>query len=399
MIQQAEHEFLVKATHDELSRQSYISDLRMYLLNTIGAGLQDVYDRKVRPAFEAEHGRPPRNGDEVLRGMLKDEYCKTWSSMVRATQEMIYDSVIPSVERAQPGLNERVRAANQRPTLGSLELDPTVEVPRYVSAVDVHCKPGNYHKEHTAGGDASQGALCDRSLFVYQAGAAGPNCDSNGRTIAEAVRHRWPEFKPHKILDIGCTIGNNTLPYLDVFPEAELHAIDVSAPCLRYGHARAQALGKAVHFHQMNAEQMNFADSSFDLIVSCILFHEVSRAALQKIMKECHRILRPGGLAIHLEGPRTADLDPYYAFYYKWDGRFNNEPCLETWGETDIRKVAKEVGFESSGYVELAIPDYCMTPRAKFIQAATAREPVKKRSAGHWGEEDLCLPLYAMWKQ
>ena len=397
MVEQAEHEFLVKGTHDEVNRWSYVSDLRMYLLNTIGAGLHDVYERKVRPTFEAEHGRSPRDGDEVMRGMLANGYCKAWSSMVRSTQELLFDAIIPSVEGAQPQLNERIRAANEKPTLGSLELDPTVTVPRYVSAVDVHCMPGNYHAEHAAN-DASQGALLDRSLFVYQAGAAGPNCDSNGRTIAETIRHRWPDFKPRKILDLGCTIGSNTLPYLDVFPQAELHAIDVAAPCLRYGHARAQALGKAVHFHQMSAEQLKFADSSFDLIVSCILFHEVSRASLQNIMKECYRVLRPGGLTLHMEGPRTADLDPYYAFYYNWDGHFNNEPCLVAWGETDLKKVAEAAGFDSSTYVELAVPDYYAAPRKAFVQAVTSREVTKKHSAGHWGEEDLSLPVYGIWK-
>jgi ubiquinone/menaquinone biosynthesis C-methylase UbiE len=217
--------------------------------------------------------------------------------------------------------------------------------------------------------------------------------------MAEAINCRWPDFKPRKILDVGCTIGNNTLPYLDVFPEAELHAIDVAAPCLRYGHARAQALGKKVHFHQMNAEQMKFADSSFDLVVSCILFHEVSGAALQRVMSECHRVLRPGGLALHLEGPRTADLDPYHAFYYYWDGRFNNEPCLEEWGKADLRKTAEAAGFDPGSYVELAVPDYYSAPRTRFVAAATSGEGIKKRSAGHWGEEDLSLPLYAMWKR
>ncbi|MCL6753034.1 methyltransferase domain-containing protein [Nostoc sp. CCCryo 231-06] len=61
------------------------------------------------------------------------------------------------------------------------------------------------------------------------------------------------------------SIGNSTLPYVDGFPDAEVHAIDVGAPMLRYAHARAESLGKRVHFSQQNAEQTNFPDESFDL--------------------------------------------------------------------------------------------------------------------------------------
>jgi ubiquinone/menaquinone biosynthesis C-methylase UbiE len=399
VIQQAEHEFLIKATHDELNRQSYVSDLRMYLLNTIGRGLHDVYEHKVKPAFEAKHGRAPRNGDEVLQEMLSNTYCQTWSSMVCATQELLYDTIIPCVERAQPELNQRVKAVNDKPKLGSLNLDPTVKAPYYCTAVDVHRKPGSYHAEH-AENDASQGALSDRGLFVYQGGAAGPYCDSNGRTMAEAIKARWPDFKPKKILDVGVAVGHNTLPYLDVFPDAELHAIDIAVPCLRYGHARAQALGKAVHFHQMDAEQTKFPDNSFDLVVSCILLHEVSRAGVKKILKECHRVLRPGGLTVHVEGPRVAELDPFYQFYYNWDGLYNNEPCLVAWGQTDFKAELEEAGFDGSTYLMMPVPDYNTTPREKFLEAVrSASGATKSRTAGHWGEEGLFLPLYCMWKK
>src|SRR5205807_7337786 len=86
----------------------------------------------------------------------------------------------------------------------------------------------------------------------------------------------------------------STLPYVDAYPEAEVHAIDVAAPMLRYAHARAEALGRRVHFSQQNAESTNFRDESFDLIVSHILLHETSAKAVRNIVRECHRLLRKG---------------------------------------------------------------------------------------------------------
>ena len=66
-----------------------------------------------------------------------------------------------------------------------------------------------------------------------------------------------PDVK-RRILDMGAAIGNSTLVYCDAFPDAEIHAIDIGAPLLRYGYARATALGRSVHFSQQNAERTDF---------------------------------------------------------------------------------------------------------------------------------------------
>nr|WP_287287651.1 class I SAM-dependent methyltransferase [Okeania sp. SIO2B9] len=61
---------------------------------------------------------------------------------------------------------------------------------------------------------------------------------------------------------MGCTVGANTLPYVDAYPNAEVYGIDLAPAILRYSHARAESLGKRVHFSQQNAEKTNFPDES-----------------------------------------------------------------------------------------------------------------------------------------
>ena len=53
-----------------------------------------------------------------------------------------------------------------------------------------------------------------------------------GRRMITALRQRFPALKPRRILDLGCTVGNSTLPYAEAFPGAEIHAVDVSTPLL-----------------------------------------------------------------------------------------------------------------------------------------------------------------------
>jgi SAM-dependent methyltransferase len=394
MYDQAQHDMLVNGTQDEFNRQAYIGDLRRYLLSEVGAGMREVYDHRVKPAFERENGRAPATEHEVRRAMLKDPYAKTFSTMVRSCQEMIWDSVLPSVERQAPSLIAQARD-NPR-AVSTLELDPDLEVPRYLSAVDIHCMPGNYHKEWTDD-DVAQGALFDRGLYIYQIGAAGPLCDSNGRTIAETIKRRWPDFKPKRILDLGCTIGNNTTPYTEVFPDAEVHAIDVAAPCLRYGQARAEALGKPVHFHQMNAEKTSFESGSFDLIVSCILFHETSQGAVGRILKECNRLLSPGGLMLHMEIPRSARMDAFEAFYMDWDTYYNNEPFFQAWSSLDIKAASVKAGFDPDNYVDILVPDFSAVPEEDFTLAVSEDKTNSGLRATRWGMEAR-WPLYGAWK-
>ena len=387
MVGQAHHDLMVETNHDEHALQTCVSTLRMHILNEIGGGLRGVYEGRVKPAIEAEKGRTPKDEHEVRRAMMQDGYCRTWSSMMCSCQEMIWDSITPSIERAQPDLNARAKALSES-AKGSLTLDPDVDVPPYVKACDIHLMPGNYHSER-GGFDVSQGSLYDRGVYVYAAGNGGPLGDTIGRSLAEHLKIRFPDFKPARILDVGCTVGHNLLPMADVYPDAEIHAIDVSAPQLRYCHGRAESLGYAIHLHQMNGEQMNFGDEEFDLVFSVVTFHETSRTAMKRILKECHRVLKPGGLMVHMELPRTEEMDPFDAFYIDWDAYYNNEPFYQAFTSTNMKAAFVEAGFEADQYLEVMTPDILTAPWEDFEAVAKASNQKAERygrlgESNHW---------------
>ncbi len=74
----------------------------------------------------------------------------------------------------------------------------------------------------------------------------------------------------------------------------------------RDAHARAESLGKKFHFSQQNGEFTDFVDNFFDVALTMILLHELSTKAIRNIIREMHRVLRPGGLMINLEQPTRA---------------------------------------------------------------------------------------------
>ena len=144
---------------------------------------------------------------------------------------------------------------------------------------------------------------------------------------------------------MGCTVGMSTVRYGQAWPEAELHAVDVGAPVLRYAHARAESKGVAVHYSQQNAERTNFADNSFDLVVSTILAHETSNSAWQNILTECYRVLKPGGIMVHADLPQFMDIDTYSQFLFGNETRYNNEPFWSTFRAMDLKAAMEKAGF------------------------------------------------------
>ena len=217
--------------------------------------------------------------------------------------------------------------------------------------------PTGYYAEVAAENDVASGAIYDRGVYVYASGQLGPFNDDYGRSICENfLVKEMPDFVPAKILDMGCTVGHSTLPYAEYFPEAEIHAIDVGAPVLRYAHARAQILGTTVHFSQQNAEHTSFPDGSFDLVVSHILLHETNTAALRNIIAECHRLLAPGGVMIHAEVPQYEGLDPFTQFLADWDTYNNNEPFWGAMHDADLEQLAVDAGFARDRVRTAAVP-------------------------------------------
>ncbi|MEP0859683.1 class I SAM-dependent methyltransferase [Trichocoleus sp. DQ-U1] len=345
MDTQFQHRMLPQATHDELARQNFVNSLKGYLTSQITPGNKAIYEKRLKPQFEQEHQRSPQDRHEVRRLMQHEPYYRMWGALRRTTQEMMWDSVNTSVDRQLADLIEQARDKDS--PLGSLTLNADLKIPAYHTAVDIHCMPGGYHSEYTEN-DIAAGAVYDRGVYVYVMGRLGPMNDDLGQSVVRNyLQPQHPNFRPRKILDIGCSVGHSTLPYVDAYPEAEVYAIDVAAPMLRYAHARAEALGKRVHFSQQNGESTDFPDESFDLIVSHILLHEASPPAIANILRECYRLLAPGGLMVHVEAPLYQNMEPYSAFMFDWETQNNNEPWWSAMRDLDLVALTSQAGFEA----------------------------------------------------
>ena len=371
----------IRQSHDEHARTRTIAVLHNHALMNLRFQVRDVYEARVAPAFEKSLGRPAKDGREIADAMADDSFFRFYSAIRYNAQEMGPLSRQPAIERALPDMIAVARdAARLNPAGGSLRLNPELAIPRYVSALDVHLAPGCYHSEYTED-DVAQGALLGAVLSGL-VGAGRVNRVRNFAGIGESIgywlRQRYPDFKPRRVLDIGTQSGNNLLAYRSHFPDIELYGIDVAAPCLRYGHAKAEYAGIPVHFSQQNAEATDFPDGYFDLIVSSFFFHEVSLSATATIIKECNRLLAPGGILASEELPPHKSCDPFLNFAFDWDTKNNNEPYYAAYRAQDPTELCVAGGFPRDGAFELTIPDitsFDMANYPAFLRGELAAPP------------------------
>lgn len=324
MKPQGLHGLLPEQTSDEAERESCVASMRKYFSTELIPGNRELYRTKILPEFVKEHGREPETGAEVRNVLGATFYYRASSLIGRATQELLWDTVGESVERQIDKLN--AKAKSEKSAGGTLTLNPEMEMPKYIEAVDIHVMPGNFHTE-LGEDDVLAGALYDRGAYVFAYGSRGAYNDNLGKLVAQLIKERFPDFKPQRILEMGCGCGSSTLPLKAAWPDAEVHAIDIGAPMLRYAHGRAETLGVPIHFSQQDASKTNFPDGYFDLVLSIIVLHEMPLSVIRNTLKECHRLLKPGGITLH-DGDRADGPPPdaFQQFQSSWFARHNNEP-------------------------------------------------------------------------
>ena len=86
-----------------------------------------------------------------------------------------------------------------------------------------------------------------------------------------------------------------------------------------------------------------------------MFLHEVPSKGIKLILKEAKRLLKPGGLMLHMELPPNKMLDPYNSFYLDWDSYYNKEPFYKPFRDMVPEKVCLEAGFSKNKYVEFII--------------------------------------------
>ncbi len=142
--------------------------------------------------------------------------------------------------------------------------------------------------------------------------------------------------KKDSVLDIGT--GTGIIAHSVAPKVSQVTGIDISPQMLVQAREKAHANET---FLQGDVHALEFPNDYFSRITARMVFHHVVKDSRQAI-KECHRVLKPGGLMLLSEGvPPSKRVKPFYVKIFKL-----KENRL-TFFEEDLVGLMKAGGFKS----------------------------------------------------
>jgi len=97
-----------------------------------------------------------------------------------------------------------------------------------------------------------------------------------------------------KVLEIGCGIGTDGAQFAEA--GADYTGVDLTEAAVELARKRFELFNLAGSFRTADAENLDFADESFDVVYSHGVLHHTPETG--KAIQEIHRVLRPGGRAV-----------------------------------------------------------------------------------------------------
>jgi ubiquinone/menaquinone biosynthesis C-methylase UbiE len=132
----------------------------------------------------------------------------------------------------------------------------------------------------------------------------------SGRREADIVWKALPRSDA-VVLEIGCGLGRIMQHLAGSY--REVHGIDISSKMVEQG-ARRLAHLENLHFHHGNGYDLEpFANESFDLVYSALVFQHMPKTIAYNYLLEARRVLRPGGL-LSLQVPNLLDDAQFLQF-------------------------------------------------------------------------------------
>lgn len=355
MTNDLSQEINLHPTQDELARQAFIVQFKQKVNLDLQKDIKAYVKNNIAPELESALGRPledlNRDHRKALKKRMADEHLfQTWETLTWVGQNMMWNCVDETLDHDLPRIEAAAaQVVNRKDKAGSLKLNPDLDLPPNIAKVEIHRQPGGFCLEREGVDyDIMSGARMTGGGMIYGAGkgrSAKPGYSAAHFLISEMEKQFGPQ-KPKRILDIGCGAGLNTATFARHYPDAEVHGIDVAAGLLRWGHARCESEGVPVHFAQMSTADMDFEDESFDLVASTIWGHETTPQILKDSISEIWRILKPGGIAFHMD---VTNQPGYQGLVDQvlndWQIRHNGEPFWMGWADSDLNALMTEAGY------------------------------------------------------
>ena len=140
------------------------------------------------------------------------------------------------------------------------------------------------------------------------------------------------------VIDIGCGTGRFIDALKQVWPKLPVFGIDLSEAYVKHAERHLRCWSR-VHLSVANAESLPVADDSQDALISIFLFHELPPKVRRVVLRECARVLKPGGRLVLIDSLQRGDRPDYDGLLMLFPQSYH-EPYYRSYLEEDFAALA-----------------------------------------------------------
>ncbi|GLY29644.1 class I SAM-dependent methyltransferase [Kineosporia sp. NBRC 101731] len=312
----------------------FLGSAQAYAGGTLQPAAAAVYEKAVpEPPADLDSRR------ESVESVLADSALWQMDRLVtRWVAEEIYVRALPAVEEIRPRVEKWLEVTDS-PVV--LELNPDLEPPAYWEK-GFHLTPGGWD------GHDLMGTAIHELVFAYVLTPGGVGAVRTGQNLndqrTKAARGASRDSY-RNIAELGSSTGRFTVRLHQVYPEAQITSVELSASALRHGRAFLTEQGVPARLVQAPAEDTGLPAGSFDLVAMYTLIHEVPVAASRQIFAEAFRLLEPGGDLLIGEIAPTDQHSAFRAVVLDWETENRGEPFAREAMSMDAVSMLRAAGF------------------------------------------------------
>ncbi len=183
-----------------------------------------------------------------------------------------------------------------------------------------------------------------------------------------------------RLLDIGCGTGRFLDFVKQAWPRLHIVGLDMSDAYIR--HAKRH-LGERSRIRLVvgKAEAIPLPDNSQDAVTSVYLFHELPPKVRRSVLRECARVLKPGGRLILLDSLQRDDLPDYEGLLQLFPQNYH-EPFYESYKKEDFPTLASHCGLAHVRNVVVFVSKIMVFEAAQTLSRSDKRRRMKNMTTG-----------------
>ena len=146
-----------------------------------------------------------------------------------------------------------------------------------------------------------------------------------------------------RLIDLGCGTGRFLDLVKQAWPRLPSLGLDLSEAYIRHARRYLRRWSR-LDLVVANAEAIPAPDNSVDAVTSIFMVHELPPKVRRIVIRECERVLKPGGRLILLDSLQSGDKPAYDGLLERFPQNYH-EPYYRSYVDEDFPAIGRRCGL------------------------------------------------------